>query len=116
MALKRYQRFLAVLIPYISFYIYHITTMISSPTSYPRLLFNAFHDVLLSLHSPSESVTTSFLTLSPFISLALIGLYALADISYCVYNFNDCKDAKKEIDRQVEEGKRAMRERGVKIR
>ena len=116
--LKRYQRFLALLIPLVSLHIFHLKSIIPTVSLYPSYVLSSISTIspLPFPSSPPLDILSSFKVLSPYILLLSFALYALIDISVTVKNFNDCEDAAAEIERQVKEGRRALKERGIKLR
>ena len=117
--LKRYQRFLALLTPLVSLHIFHLKSIIPTLSLYPSYVLSSISIIFPLLPFPSSpplDILSSFKVLSPYILLLSFALYALIDISVTVKNFNDCEDAAAEIDRQVKEGRRALKERGIQLR
>ena len=88
-SLKRYQRFLVVLVPYVLAHIYHLSELLSSPIQYPSLVLSAVTGTL----DPAKTLKI----LNPYVSIIILGLYAVGDSAWTVYNFNDCKEASVEV-------------------
>ena len=52
---------------------------------------------------------------APLFLIGLLGIYAIGSVIHGVLNFADCPEAAAEIERQVEEAKRELKEKGVKL-
>ncbi|CAK5074142.1 unnamed protein product [Meloidogyne enterolobii] len=50
---------------------------------------------------------------SPLILIGSLGIYAVLTIIYGVATFNDCKNAREELIKQVAEAKEDLRKRGI---
>ncbi|XP_049765690.1 dolichol-phosphate mannosyltransferase subunit 3 isoform X2 [Schistocerca cancellata] len=48
----------------------------------------------------------------PLIVLILFGLYSIAVILWRVYNFNNCEDAAKELQMEIQEAKDDLKKKG----
>ena len=115
--LLRYQKFIAVILPGLSLYIYYCVTTLDSFGSY----FSMIADCLLNvvpLVPPSRAVERQQIVryLSPLIVVGLLALYAFVSISYLVIMFNDCPEAAKELEREIKEAKAELKRLGVSIR
>jgi dolichyl-phosphate mannosyltransferase polypeptide 3 len=106
----RYQKFLALVALYLACYVMWLRQL--SVSSFSSLL-SAWVDALKP--SPQLLGAADAATLSPFLVVVGLGVYAVADIMYTVLTFNDCKDAAEEIDRQVLEARKEMKKRKIKV-
>lgn len=51
----------------------------------------------------------------PLILLILFGVYAATVVLWRVYNFNNCEEAAKEMQQQIEQAKTDLRKKGFKF-
>lgn len=51
----------------------------------------------------------------PLYLLVSFGCYSLATVGYRVATFNDCEEAAKELQQQIEEAKEDLRKKGLKM-
>ena len=63
------------------------------------------------LYSPSSS--HPIIQYAPLVLIAVLGVYALASITYGVVNLKDCPEAALEVEKDVKEAKAAMAKKGV---
>ncbi|XP_013183875.1 dolichol-phosphate mannosyltransferase subunit 3 [Amyelois transitella] len=57
----------------------------------------------------------NLIMISPIIFIILFGLYALTVVLYRVFTFNNCEEAAKELQEQIQEAKRDLREKGIEL-
>ncbi|KAI5087238.1 dolichol-phosphate mannosyltransferase subunit 3, partial [Silurus meridionalis] len=51
----------------------------------------------------------------PVYLLVVFGCYSLATVGYRVATFNDCEDAAKELQAQIQEAKQDLKKKGLKM-
>ncbi|KAL0130535.1 hypothetical protein PUN28_002280 [Cardiocondyla obscurior] len=51
----------------------------------------------------------------PLVFLFLFGLYAVTIVLYRVFTFNTCKSAATELQQQIEEAKKDLQSKGIKL-
>jgi len=108
----RYQKFLAVLSPFVAAYVYAVTNAlgIRSVGTWIRLLCNGLVPLVLGNWSKDVIIVEA-----PLIALILFAVYAISLILYKVVTLKDCDEAADEIDRQIKAAKRENSRRGVKV-
>lgn len=55
----------------------------------------------------------NIIMISPIILVILFGIYAVTVVLYRVFTFNDCEDAAKELQAEILEAKKDLKEKGV---
>ncbi|XP_053611732.1 dolichol-phosphate mannosyltransferase subunit 3 [Plodia interpunctella] len=53
--------------------------------------------------------------ISPLIFVILFGLYAVTVVLYRVFTFNNCEEAARELQDEIKEAKRDLREKGLEL-
>uniref|UniRef100_A0A6M2DY65 Dolichol-phosphate mannosyltransferase subunit 3 n=1 Tax=Xenopsylla cheopis TaxID=163159 RepID=A0A6M2DY65_XENCH len=68
--------------------------------------------VTKTLHIPMLDDWLYLILPLPLILLFLIGIYSVTVVLYGVFTFNDCPEAAKELQKQIEEAKAELRLKG----
>ncbi|XP_049871967.1 dolichol-phosphate mannosyltransferase subunit 3 isoform X1 [Pectinophora gossypiella] len=56
----------------------------------------------------------NLILVSPILFVILFGLYAVTVVLYRVFTFNNCEEAAKELQEQIVEARKDLKEKGIK--
>ena len=101
----RYQKWLSLILTYLSLYSFHIYSNVPTLSSLPS-------HIISSVTSRPPTIE-SLLSASPLLIIVFLAAYAILDIAFVVLTFNDCKEAAREVDEQVKEAREEMKRRKI---